>query len=124
MIALSAFAIASCSTVRKSQIVAFDTPKPHYTLVDHCKKSEISERCSEGIEKALPEIGELIKNFAKCDADLSSCQQHSTVDEHFWTSKVAAKDAALESEKWKKWYWSLIAGAVAATITAVCIKAP
>ena len=109
VIVLTAFVLSNCATSNNPKIVSFDTPKPHYTIANSCKKKDLPKECGDAIEKAIPEIGELIKQLNECDASLSACQQHSGVDEHFWTSTVATKDAELEREKWKKWYWSITA---------------
>ena len=120
---MTALGLTNCATGNNRKIISFDTPKPHYTIVNSCKKKDLPEQCGKAIEQAIPEIGELIKQLGACDASLSACQEHQGVDDHYWTSKLAAKEHELESERWKKWYWSAITGAVAAAITAIAFTA-
>lgn len=117
-------AIASCASTPKPKIVSFgnDIPRPHVTLVDSCQRSEVSPSCAEGIETAIRQSGELVERLATSENSLNECSAHIDIDTMFYDTQLAAMESELNSEKWKKWYWSGIVAAVSIVATFIYIK--
>lgn len=98
--------ISGCGTT-KGQIVSFggNIPRPHNTISQSCKKSQVPSDCAAGLSTAIDESVKIVSRLEICESELFSCTAHADTETWFYQGQLASANEQIETAKDMRWIW-------------------